>query len=82
MDVKLTLKLDKSTIERAKQYANAHNESLSGLVEKYFLEITSQKNFKQTLSPKVRKLSGILKGKDIQYKKEITNYLLDKYLKK
>ena len=80
MDVKLTLKLDKSVIKKAKEYANSKNESLSALVEKYFLELTSEKNFKQNLSPNVRKISGILKNKDVNYKEDISNYLSGKYL--
>lgn len=81
MDVKLTLKLDKNIIDKAKVYASTKNISLSKLVERYFLEITSSKDFKQSLSPNVRKLSGVLKGKNINYKENITNYLSEKYLK-
>jgi predicted HicB family RNase H-like nuclease len=35
MDAKLTLKLDKAVIEKAKIYAASHKKSLSGLIENY-----------------------------------------------
>lgn len=81
MDAKLTLKLNKNIIEKARDYASARNESLSRLVEKYFAEITSSRDFKQSLAPKTRSLSGILKNKNINYKDNVTNYLLEKYRK-
>lgn len=76
---KLTLKLDKGIIERAKEYASETNQSLSRLVEGYFLELTSSKKFKQNLSPRVRKVSGVLKGKSVDYKNSASNYLIEKY---
>jgi hypothetical protein len=80
MNVKLTLKLDKNIVEKAKEYASLRNLSLSKLVEEYFQKLTTEEEFKQNLSPKVRKLSGILKQKDINYKSEVENSLRRKYL--
>ena len=79
IDTKLTLKLDKGIINRAKEYAIETNQSLSRLVEEYFLELTSSKKFKQNLSPRVRKVSGVLKGKSVDYKNSVSNYLIEKY---
>jgi hypothetical protein len=45
--------------------------SLSILFEEYFQELIVKEEFKQKLSLKVRKLSGILKGKDLYYKSEL-----------
>lgn len=42
MDTKLTLKLDKDVITRAKAYALRHKISLSHLVENYLSSITAQ----------------------------------------
>jgi hypothetical protein len=39
-----------------------------------------EENFKQTLSPNVRKISGILKNKKVNYKEDVSNYLSKKYL--
>lgn len=82
MDTKLTLKLDKGIIERAKEYAAETNQSLSRLVEEYFLELTSSKGFKQNLSPRVRRVSGVLKGNTIDYKDSVSSYLVEKHLRK
>ncbi len=54
--------------------------SLSKLVEVYFQKLIAKEEFKQKLSPTVRKLSGILKGKDLNYKSELENSLRRKYL--
>ena len=80
MNTKLTLKLDKNIIEKAKEYASLRNLSLSKLVEVYFQKLIAKEEFKQKLSPTVRKLSGILKGKDLNYKSELENSLRRKYL--
>ena len=82
MNTKLTLKLDKNIIEKAKEYASLRNLSLSKLVEVYFQKLIIKEEFKQKLSPRVRKLSGILKGKDLNYKSELENSLRKKYLNK
>ena len=82
MNTKLTLKLDKNTIEKTKEYASLRNLSLSKLVEVYFQKLIAKEEFKQKLSPKVRKLSGTLKGKDLNYKSELENSLRRKYLNK
>ena len=61
MDAKLTLKLDKEVIERAKRFARQYNTSLSKLVEHYFEQITQQDNNEDVteLTPLVRSLYGI-----------------------
>ena len=82
MDVKLTLKLDKGIIDKAKEYASLRNQSLSRLVEEYFQKLTAEEKFKENLSPKVRKLSGILKSGRLDYKSEMEVILKEKYLKK
>jgi len=40
MDSKLTLKLNQSVIEKAKQYAKEHNTGLSRLIENYLTAVT------------------------------------------
>lgn len=78
---KLTLKLEKSAIARAKTYAKAHRTSLSKMVETYFTGIStgSVTETKSNISPKVRTLSGILKNKNLDYKKELTAILSKKH---
>jgi hypothetical protein len=80
METKLTLRLKKRTIEKAKGYAHLHNISLSKMVETYF-ESISQTNTKEAeITPLVESLSGVIhldKNKD--YKRDYANYLIEKY---
>jgi hypothetical protein len=61
MDTKLTLKLDKAHIERAKKYAAKRKTSLSSLVEKYFCFLADSDSGPDIeITPIVKKLSGVL----------------------
>lgn len=81
MDTKLTLKLDKTHIERAKKYAAKRKTSLSSLVEKYFAFLAeSDSRTDIEITPTVRKLSGVLKlESDFDFKDEKRIRLLEKY---
>lgn len=81
MVTKLTLKLDKEAIERAKRYAGRRRMSLSKIVERYFKSLVDEEKIEKAgYPPLVKELSGIidLKG-DADIKDEYTNYLIDKY---
>lgn len=84
MDVKLTIKLDKYVIDRAKVYASSHKRSLSRLIESYLQSLViqddSNDNDEIQISPFVRSLStGNNIPADLDYKREYTNYLTEKY---
>jgi hypothetical protein len=80
MDTKLTLRLRKSVIERAKQYAQNHRISLSKMIESYLESITTQKAENIEISPLVESLSGVIHlENDFDYKNEYSNYLTEKY---
>lgn len=82
MSTKLTLTMDKRIIEQAKIYATNNGESLSELVENYFKYLTENTKMDtlSTLSPKVKKLKGILKvDKDFNYKTILLEELTKKY---
>ncbi|MES0490380.1 MAG: DUF6364 family protein [Leptospirales bacterium] len=81
MEQKLTLKLDKGIVNRAKSYAKNHNSSVSQLVEEYFRFVTEKKaNKSTTISASIKQISGILNDvKDIDYKKERLEYQLKKH---
>ncbi|NIM10713.1 MAG: hypothetical protein GTO45_01900 [Candidatus Aminicenantes bacterium] len=83
MEAKLTLKLDKNVIEEARKYARNSNISLSRLVERYFRLLTASKQenkIEKKYSPLVEELSGIIKiDIDFDFKKEYTDYLIEKY---
>jgi hypothetical protein len=84
MDSKLTIKLDKNVIERAKQYAALHKRSLSRLIESYLQSLTiiekSNDNQDFEISPFVKSMSsGISIPTDLNYKDEYSNFLSEKY---
>ena len=85
MDTKLTLKFDRNVIERAKHYAVSHKRSLSNIIESYLQILTIQEdsnynNSEIEISPFVKSMSsGINLPADLDYKKEYSNYLVDKY---
>lgn len=84
MDTKLTLKLDKDVIEKAKIYVAKQNISLSSMVENYLKAITSN-NKEETndneISDFVKSISLKNGGipADFDYKKERQDYLINKY---
>ena len=81
MNTKLTLNLDKSVIERAKEYAQTKNQSLSAMVENYFRFLTRRENeLDMQISPTVLELSGIIElDERFDLKREYQEYLLEKY---
>ena len=82
MNTKLTLTLKKKIIEQAKEYAAQEGRSLSEIVENYFklLVENREKEPITELSPRVKKLKGILKvDKDFDFKKVLEDELIKKY---
>jgi len=85
MDTKLTLKLDKMVIERAKEYAATNNRSLSRIIESYLQSLTihdDSGNVKADIqiSPFVKSMSsGVHIPADLDYKTDYSNYLTEKY---
>lgn len=82
MNTKLTLKLDKGIIERAKMYASDQKVSLSNLVENYLNSLTSDQPSQKeiTISPFVKSLTnGPTVPADYDYKKDYQDYLEEKY---
>ncbi len=81
MDTKLTLKLNQEVIEKAKQYASDKKISLSRLIEFYLQSLTSEnKEDDFEISPFVKSIStGTSLPADLDYKKEYSDYLVEKY---
>ena len=81
MDTKLTLKLNKEIIEKAKEYASDKKMSLSRIVE-FYLQSLTRENKKDDfeISPFVKSIStGKSIPVDLDYKKEYSDYLMEKY---
>jgi hypothetical protein len=80
METKLTLRLKKRVIERAKDYAHIHNISLSKIVESYLESITKQKTPATEISPLVESLSGVIHlDENFDLRNDYSNYLSKKY---
>lgn len=82
MNTKLTLTIEKSVIEKAKQYANSKGRSLSSIIENYLKVITREETKTRVkLTPIVKSLKGSFKApKNYDYKKELSKRLTEKYL--
>jgi len=84
MDTKLTLKLNKIVIDKAKNYASTHKRSLSRMVESYLKSLTDNdpSNVEEEIpiSPFVKSMSsGVKIPADFDYKKGYGDYLSEKY---
>jgi len=81
MDTKLTLKLNQKIIEKAKLYASDKKMSLSRIVESYLQSLTSENNGSELeISPFVKSIAtGTKIPTNIDYKKEYSDFLIEKY---
>lgn len=81
MDTKLTLKLNKEVIEKAKEYATNKQMSLSRIIEAYLQSLTSENEISDLeISPFVKSIStGVEIPSDLDYKKEYSDFLMEKY---
>ncbi|WP_162339977.1 DUF6364 family protein [Cyclobacterium salsum] len=81
MDTKLNLKLNQKIIEKAKEYASNNNTSLSRIVEAYLQSLTTENDSSEfEISPFVKSIAtGTEIPADLDYKKEYSDYLLEKY---
>jgi len=79
MNSKLTLKLDQSTIELAKDYAKAKKISLSKMIENYLKLLTRGSRQSIEISPLVESLCGVIKPGHADYEKEYKDHLSKKY---
>lgn len=81
METKLTLRLNKRVIDRAKDYAHRHDVSLSKMIESYLDSVTEEKSrYSIEITPLVKSLSGVIQlDSDSDYKKDYSKFLADKY---
>lgn len=81
MNTKLTLTIEQSLIVEAKRYAKGKGRSLSDLIENYLKVMIKENNTKVIDStPIVSSLRGAFKApKDMDYKKELSKRLSEKY---
>ena len=84
MDTKLTLKLDKYVIDKAKVYASSQKRSLSRLIESYLKSLidTDKTDTKNdiVISPFVKSLqTGVKIPVNLDYKEAYGDYSAEKY---
>lgn len=84
MDTKLTLKLDKDVINKAKKYAYSHQKSLSRLIESYLKSLVDKENPESNsdieISPFVKSMkTGVKLSSGFDYKRDYADYLTEKY---
>lgn len=84
MQAKLTLSIDKNVIERAKHYAQQHQQSVSSLVEAYLDRISAQANrtTNELHAPITEHLTGMFAEQDNgqDYKELLADARLEKHL--
>lgn len=88
MNTKLTLSVDKTVIEKAKQYAAKENRSLSELIESYLKvlvvsepEVLYTKTSPKKQTPITESLMGVIELDNFDYKRELSDALSKKHLK-
>lgn len=80
MNTKLTLNLNKSIIESAKNYAKENSVSLSKLIENYLNSLTKKQQKEIKVSPLVESLTGIIPSEtDTKNNDDYYDYLSQKY---
>jgi hypothetical protein len=84
MTTKLTLSIESSVIEQAKNYAKAHNKSLSRLIENYLKSLSEPKEAHVQEPSILYGLKGSFSDNDAtQTDQEVLQHALsNKYLKK
>lgn len=82
MNTKLTLTIEQSLIDKAKNYAKGKGRSLSDIVENYLKVLIKEENVKVIdPTPIASSLRGSFKApKDFDYKEELSKGLSEKYL--
>ena len=84
MLAKLTLTIEQSVIEQAKEYAQKKNRSVSRIVEEYLKNIVTNHDigtsFSKMKSPITDSISGMFRENGKSYKDMLSEALQDKYL--
>jgi len=82
MQSKLTLTVEQEVIVAAKNYAKEKGRSLSDIIENYLKNIVSSEKNKPDISPKVKKLMGVIElPQDFDYKKTLSEEISKKHMK-
>jgi hypothetical protein len=84
MLTKLTLTIDESVVEQAKEYAQAKNRSVSRIVEEYLENLATKRDSgklpDEIKAPITDGLSGMFKDSGIPYKELLDDAKQEKFL--
>lgn len=80
METKLTIKINRRVIDKAKHYAKNHHTSLSGMIESYLDAVTKNDEKAFEITPLVESLSGVINlPNDYDFKEDYTEFLNEKF---
>jgi len=77
MNKKLTLNVDESIIDFAKNYSKKSNQSISNIFEKYFIRLQMETK-EVKISEDARELYGIISKNELPDKKEMRKRFYEK----
>jgi hypothetical protein len=84
MLTKLTLTIDESVVEQAKEYAQGKNRSVSRIVEEYLENLSANRNPvklpDEIKAPITDGLSGMFKDPGVPYNELLDDAMQEKYL--
>jgi hypothetical protein len=78
MQTKLTLRIEKELVQKAKRHSRKAGKSVSKLVSDYFRIIDAKEQGEDDLTPWARSLLGALKGHDLS-EDDYRRHLEDKH---
>ncbi|MDR1884344.1 MAG: DUF6364 family protein [Prevotella sp.] len=79
MNTKLTLNLNRDTVEDAGYYARTLKTGLSKLIENYLNTLTGNSSVSNKTSPLVKSLTGVIPDAVMEERKNYRDYLDKKY---
>lgn len=80
MNIKLTLKLNKRVIERAKRYSRKRKTSISQIVESHLNALTIDETKDLEITELVKSISGVISPDKISnYRSDYKKYITKKY---
>jgi len=79
-NINITLSLKKNTLARAEHYAEKHHTNLNALIERYLQSFFEKEKKEIEITPRVKKLSGIIELEDeVDIKEAYRKHLIEKY---
>ena len=79
-NINITLSIKRNTLTQAEHYAKKHNTNLNALIEQYLQSFFEKGKKEIEITPRVKKLSGIIELEDeVDIKEMYRKHLIEKY---